>query len=78
MEIQDALKGLQSGQHTAILSNDRGLQIFYVEQVHQTADRALEDVAAEIEDQLFNDIVNQKFQSWLSELRERSHVKIIR
>jgi peptidyl-prolyl cis-trans isomerase SurA len=78
VEIQDALKGLQSGQHTAILSNDRGLQIFYVEQVHQTADRALEDVAAEIEDQLFNDIVNQKFQSWLSELRERSHVKIIR
>jgi peptidyl-prolyl cis-trans isomerase SurA len=77
-EIQEALKGLQAGQHTPILSSDRGLQIFYVEQVHQTADRSLEEVAAEIEDQLFNDIVNQKFQSWLSELRERSHVKIIR
>jgi peptidyl-prolyl cis-trans isomerase SurA len=77
-EIQAAVEGLQAGQHTRVLTSDRGLQIFFVEGVDQREGRAFEDVAAEIEDRLFNEIVDQKFQSWLSELREQSHIKIIR
>ena len=40
--------------------------------------KTLEEVSAEIENILYDEIVNQKFMTWLTDLRERSHIRIIR
>ena len=76
--ILNALSGLKAGQVTDVVENDRGMQIFYIEALEEGEGKPLEEVSAEIENILYDEIVNQKFMSWLAELRERSHIKIIR
>ena len=40
--------------------------------------KTLEEVSNDIENILYDQIVNQKFITWLTDLRARSHIKIIR
>jgi parvulin-like peptidyl-prolyl isomerase len=77
-DIINALEGVKAGEVTPIVENDRGMQLFYVEALEQVEGKPLEEVSAEIEDILYDEIVNQKFMAWLQDLRERSHIKIIR
>lgn len=77
-KIRAALKGLKTGDHTSIMDTDSGLQLFYIEDIRLEAGKSLEEAAPEIEDKLYDRIVNRKFSNWLAELRERSHIRIIR
>jgi len=77
-QILKALEGLQAGEVTEVLETGQGLQLFYVEARDTGEGKSLEEVSAEIEDILYGEIVNQKFLTWLNELRQRSHIKIIR
>ena len=77
-QILNALTGLKAGDVTPILENGRSLQLYYIQAMEEGEGKALEDVSAEIENILYDEIVNRKFLSWLTELRERSHIKIIR
>jgi peptidyl-prolyl cis-trans isomerase SurA len=77
-DILKALSGLKAGQVTDIVENDKGMQLFYIEALEEGPGKSLEEVSAEIENILYDEIVNQKFMSWLKDLRERSHIKIIR
>lgn len=76
--ILNALAGLQAGDVTEVVENDRGIQLFYIEALDEGQGKPLAEVSAEIENILYDEIVNQKFTTWLGELRERSHIKIIR
>lgn len=76
-EIQRALAGLDVGDLTDIIETDHGYQLFQIANQVQTDPRPLEEVAAEIEDQLYRDIVDQRFEQWLTELRNRSHIRIM-
>ena len=76
--LREAIKGLEAGELTPVLDTDQGYQIFLVQEVIQTPAKPLEEVAPEIENILFNEIVNTKFQSWLEELRKRSTIQIIK
>jgi len=61
-----------------VLNTDMGYQIFYVQEILQETGKSLEDVAGEIENQVYQEIVDAKFAAWLEELRKRSHIKIIK
>jgi len=76
--ILNALSGLKAGQVTEVVENDMGMQLFYIEALEEGQSKSLEEVSTEIENILYDEIVNQKFMSWLGDLRERSHIKIIR
>lgn len=76
--IRTALKGLKAGEHTQVMKTGRGLQVFYIEDIKSQASQELEEMKPEIERKLYDQIVNRKFKSWLSELRDRSHIKVIR
>ncbi len=77
-QLQEAFKDMKSGQLTPVLDTDLGYQIFLIEEVTDGGGKSLEEASPEIEDKLFQEIVNKKFQSWLEDLRKRSHIKIIR
>ena len=53
-------------------------QIFFVSEIVSVPSKSLEEASPEIERQIYNEIVDDKFLSWLKELRERSHIKIIK
>lgn len=77
-QLQSAVKGLSRGDITPVLDTEQGFQIFYIQDYIKAQKKSLEEAGTEIEEKLFNEIVNEKFRSWLDDLRKRSHVKIIR
>jgi len=76
-QIQSALEGLEPGQATEIIDTDQGLQIFYIEAINRVEGKPLEQVTDEIHQKLFEEVVNQKFISWLEDLRSQSYIRII-
>jgi peptidyl-prolyl cis-trans isomerase SurA len=76
-QIKEALDGLNPGQTTAVLDTDQGLQLFYVEAINLTEGKPLESVKEEIRQKLYTAAVDEKFLSWLEELRNQSHIRII-
>jgi len=75
--IQAALEGLKPGDTTEVLDTDAGFQIFYLEAINRSEGKPLESVKAEIQQKLFAEVVDKKFVSWLEDLRNQSHIKII-
>jgi peptidyl-prolyl cis-trans isomerase SurA len=77
-EIQDAVGGLKEGQHTGLLDTENGYQIFYVHKIVAGPGKQFAEVMPEIREKLFNEQVDRRFEEWLSDLREKSHIQIIR
>ena len=76
-EIREALQGLSTGDITPVLETDQGFQIFFVEEVISSQGKTLEEASDAIQEALYNEAANKKFEAWLEDLRGRSHVKII-
>jgi len=77
-QLQKALAGMNADKFTPILETDQGYQIFYVHKIEVTPGKSLSEVSAEIQEKLFAEIVDKKFQSWLEDLRKQSHIKTIK
>jgi len=76
--IREAVVKLKPGEFSSVLDTDQGYQIFFVDKIESEEGRSLDEASAEIEDRLYKEIVDEKFSSWLQELRNRSHIKIVR
>jgi peptidyl-prolyl cis-trans isomerase SurA len=76
--IAEAIKDLNAGEVSSITVTDQGYQIFLVENIEETGGRDLNEVKDEISQLLYEESVNNKFQSWIEHLREDAHIKIIR
>jgi peptidyl-prolyl cis-trans isomerase SurA len=77
-QLRNVVKDMKAGEYSPILENDRGYQIIYVQKVLVTDPKSLTDVEAEIEDILYNEAIDNRYNTWFSELRKRSHIKIIK
>ena len=76
-QILAAVKNLNAGEYTPVLKTGSVYQIIYLEKVIQAHSKSLEEVQTEIEEILYREFVDNKYQEWLKELRNRSHIKII-
>ena len=76
-ELQGAVRFMSAGEYSNIISFGNGYQIIFVEELLSTDAKAIADVKSEIQDILYNEAINNRYNSWLTELRERSHIKII-
>jgi peptidyl-prolyl cis-trans isomerase SurA len=76
-QLQEKISTMQAGDFTPVLRADFGYQIVYVAAVDEIPGKSLEEAAAEIENKLYNSVVDTKYNSWLQALRDRSHIKII-
>jgi len=75
--LQEHLRDMPAGEATPVMETDFGFQIVYVEEIAQNSGKSLEEVHAEIENKLYNEVVDQKYQNWLQTLRQNSHIRII-
>jgi peptidyl-prolyl cis-trans isomerase SurA len=75
--LRDRIVEMQSGQFTPIIEMPYGYQIVILTKILETPGKTLEQAAAEIENKLYNEIVNEKYELWLQALRDRSHIRII-
>jgi len=77
-EVQTAIKGLKAGEFTMVFETEVGYQIIYIENIEEKPDRSLEEVTPEIQEILFLEVVERKFESWIGDLRQKSHIKVIK
>lgn len=76
-EIRKAVSGTPEGGLTPVLVTEFGAQLFQVVQIRQQAGKTLAEATPLISKKLYAEIVEKKFKSWLKDLKERSHIKII-
>ena len=77
-QLRNVVKDMKAGEYSSILETDSGYQIIYVQKVLVADSKTLSDVETEIEDVLYNEAIDKRYNTWLSELRGRSHIKIIK
>ncbi|MGD9248177.1 MAG: peptidylprolyl isomerase, partial [Desulfobacteraceae bacterium] len=76
-EIRSALEKTPAKAFSEVVETDQGYQIFYVEEIVNTGGKTLEEAIPEIRDKLFADVVDQKYNTWIEDLRKRSHIQIL-
>ncbi len=76
-QLRETIRDMKPGDMTPVIEAPFGYQVLMVEEIVDTAGKTQAEAAAEIEDKLFNQIVDQKYQSWLQDLKDRAHIKII-
>jgi peptidyl-prolyl cis-trans isomerase SurA len=76
-QIRNAIKDLPVGGYTDVLSTDQGYQMFFIEDIVKTPGKTFEQASSEIEEELYNDRLNEALKSWLDNLRKEAHIKII-
>jgi peptidyl-prolyl cis-trans isomerase SurA len=76
-QINAAVKNLNAGEHTPVLKTGSVYQIIFLEKVIVAHSKSLAEVQNEIEEILYREFVDNKYQEWLKGLRNRSHIKII-
>ena len=77
-QIRNAVKPLQAGQATPVLDTDMGMQLFFVKEIVRTPGVPFEEVRTKIEKELYDEILEKKFQSWVKDLRQKAHIRIIK
>ena len=77
MQLQKTVKDMKAGDFSPILNTDMGYQIIYVQKIIHTDAKSMADVKAEIQQTLYEDAVENRFQTWLKNLRKKSYIKII-
>jgi peptidyl-prolyl cis-trans isomerase SurA len=76
-ELRAVVGGLKTGEFSSILDTNFGYQIIYVGNIETSDAKSLETVEAEIQQKLYDEFVNNRYQDWLEDLRARSHIRII-
>ena len=76
-QVSRALKGLKEKGFTEVLDTEQGFQIFFIEKIVSSGGKSLEDATPEIQEKLYDEVVDEKFHSWLEELRGRSHIQVM-
>lgn len=77
-QILAAVKETPAGGYTPVIDTDQGFQILYVDRIEEVPPKTLESVSKKIEEKLYKKLLDDKFGTWLEELRSRSHIKIVR
>jgi peptidyl-prolyl cis-trans isomerase SurA len=76
-QLQEVVQTLAAGEFSPILKADVGYQIIYVQNIIEAPAKAIAEVRNEIHEILYRELVDNKYQKWLEDLRKRSHIKII-
>jgi peptidyl-prolyl cis-trans isomerase SurA len=76
-ELRQVVQNMKAGEYSSLLNSDNGIQIVFVEEVLATDPKAISEAKKEIENILYDEAINNRYNIWLGELRKRSHIKII-
>ena len=76
-QLKKIVENMKTADFSEIIDMDKGYQILFLEKIIEANSKSVEEVRGEIEDILFKELINDKYQEWLEDLRRRSHIKII-
>jgi len=76
-EFLKMLFDLNEGDISEVIVSDSGVQIIKLISKEITGIQPIEEVRASIEDIIYKQEVNEKFTSWLEDLRKSAYIEII-
>jgi parvulin-like peptidyl-prolyl isomerase len=76
-QLQEVVNKMNTDEFSPVLATDFGYQIIYLQKIQETPAKPLEEVESEIQEALYNELADNKYEEWLQDLRKRSHIKII-
>lgn len=76
-QLQEVVKTMSAGAVSPIVESEFGYQVVFVQEIAETAGRPLAEVESEIQETLYRERVDGKIKTWITELRRRSHIKIM-
>ena len=76
-QLQSVVEKMKAGEFSSIIETNSVYQILYVEKIIEAPSKSFEEVRKAIEDILYKELVDTKYQEWLEDLRKRSHIKVI-
>ena len=76
-QLQEVVQTMAAGEFSPILKADVGYQIIYVQNIIEAPAKTIAEVRNEKHEILYRELVDNKYQKWLEDLRKRSHIKII-
>jgi peptidyl-prolyl cis-trans isomerase SurA len=77
-DLRSVIGDLEEGEVSGGVETRQGIQLFYVEKIIEPLSEPLESAAAEIEEKLYNEQVDEKYRAWLESLRENAHIRVFR
>jgi peptidyl-prolyl cis-trans isomerase SurA len=76
-QLREVVKIMKPGELSPLVETEFGYQVLFVQELQDSPGRPLSEVEAEIMDILYRERVDGKIKTWLSDLRRRSHIKVI-
>jgi peptidyl-prolyl cis-trans isomerase SurA len=76
-EFRETVRGMQEGAISPIIQTPQGYQVVMLEEIKREGGKSLEEAKLEIQEELYNELVEKKYKAWLEELRDRSYIRII-
>lgn len=74
--VEQAISKLEIGQTTGIIETDRGFHIFRLDGKVPSKFRELNDVRDEILNKLYRKEAEEKYKSWVEELKQKAYISI--
>jgi len=76
VQVQEALLTMSKGEVSRILEAPEGYRILMVQDIEKKPGKSIEEATAEIQEKLYQRVVEEEYEAWLRALRDRSYVKI--
>lgn len=75
--LREAVRAMKAGEVSPVVATEFGYQVVYVQEVREEAGKPLAEVEAEIQEALYRETLDRRFEAWLAELRQRAHIRIV-
>ena len=76
-EFHETVQRMKEGEISPILQTPQGYQVVMLQQIKNLPGKALRESFIEIQEKLYSQLVEEKYNAWLNALRERSYIEII-
>lgn len=75
--FRPVIAGLEPHSYSTIVPGPGVAQIFYVEEIQIAENQPMEEVRPEIEEILYRQGMEKRFENWMQELYDQSHIEIL-
>ncbi|MEJ5359764.1 MAG: SurA N-terminal domain-containing protein [Desulfobacterales bacterium] len=75
--LREAVRTMKAGEVSPVVASEFGYQVVYVQEMREEGGRPLAEVEAEIQETLYREVLDRRFEAWLADLRKRAHIRIV-
>ncbi len=75
--LREAVRTMKAGEISPVVETEFGYQVVYVQEIREEPGKPLAEVEGEIQETLYRELLDRRFEAWLAELRKRAHIRIV-